>query len=367
MQSPCNLPYVPSLIASSVSETEPIWFPTIGSIAIAETMPFFRRSIILLQTGASPDQLHLSRRNSAVIFSTFPVLFVQTIFNQGSDISHTAFSSVTSSSGELRLASLRKHIFPLPAAFPFTGSCIHCQNEIGSRLVTCLLDRFRITSIASSSLPQVRLRNRPHRQTEVARPRWTLTEPAVHGTPQYTSESPSEKLSAPTGIIMNSCTSAVFAAHAHRRLKCSSSGPEDGFQTPPKKRYSGDHTHWLLLTCVSRSKPPGSHSRPAWVILGSVRLDHQHQPHRRPRDPCANTSAITVFTFWTAFCTPFPPKRDLSPSRQLRASNSPVRCTARCQRRVLCFRLIDKLPPPLLDFSRINNLRQSPFQFPDVS
>ena len=74
----------------------------------------------------------------------FPVLFVQTIFNRSDRIFLTQLFPVCNQffGGELR-ASLRKHIFPLPAAFPFAGSCIHCQNKIGSRLVTSLLDRFQ--------------------------------------------------------------------------------------------------------------------------------------------------------------------------------------------------------------------------------
>ena len=95
----------------------------------------------------------------------------------------------------------------------------------------------RMTSIASSSLPRSGA-NPPSSPTEVARPldfrsAWSAWKTSVH------QRRPSLKLGAPAGMIMNSCTSTVFAACAPP-FKMFIIGTGRRFAlTPPRKRYSG--------------------------------------------------------------------------------------------------------------------------------
>ena len=110
-------------------------------------------------------------------------------------------------------------------------------------------------------------------------------------------------------------------------LKCSSSGPEDGFpDTPPRKRLQWETIRIWLPPVRSRSKLPGSHSRPAWIYPWfRPPRSSLYQPHKCPPDPCPLILLQSRYSHsGLLFVRPFRQKRDLSPSRSSRASNSPV-------------------------------------------
>ena len=99
--------------------------------------------------------------------------------------------------------------------------------------------------------------------------------------------------------------------HGIRRLRCSSSVPEDGLPlTPPRKRYSGILKCSRSCTCSLQSILPELHLLPS-LDLSFVpsALDHRciYCINIRCIHSLQIASLITVLMFSTAFVTPFPP------------------------------------------------------------
>ena len=181
----------------------------------------------------------------------------------------------------------------------------------------------RIYWIASSSLARFGA-NPPSSPTDVASPLDFNSEASAWNTSAH-QRSASLKLGAPTGIIMNSCTSTVLAACAPP-FKIFIIGTGRRFpEIPPRKRYNGissacaaalavaiDTARIALAPSFDLSLVPSAAiiaASIAYISLASIPI---------------MVSAIVVLIFSTALETPFPRYLEVSPSLNSSASNSPV-------------------------------------------
>lgn len=154
-----------------------------------------------------------------------------------------------------------------------------------------------------------------------------------------------------------------------KRVAVSPECPKSSCPSPDAymELYGGAEKRVYVVTLSAELS--GSHSRPAWIYPWfRPPRSSLYQPHKCPPDPCplillqsrySHSGLLSVRPFRrNATC-----RRLAAPEPQIHLSTH-----RSVPRRVLCFRLIDKLPPPLLDFlSNQQSPVQSPFQFPDVS
>ena len=200
-------------------------------------IPFSRRSVFVTNRSSptsctcppssavifcQPSQSSSSRPSSIEAIGYFP---------------QSCFQCAISSSEVKCLPLFGSRYSPFLPLFHSLDAASIARTKLSPGLYPALSTASKMHWIASSSLPRSGAKP-PSSPTEVASPR-SLSNAASTWNTSVHQRSPSQKLSAPTGIIMNSCTSMVFAACAPP-FKMFIIGTGRRFpDTPPRKRYSG--------------------------------------------------------------------------------------------------------------------------------
>ena len=135
----------------------------------------------------------------------------------------------------------------------------------------------------------------------------------------------SEKVSAPAGTTMNSCTSSRLSACAPPLITFMSGTGSVRASSPPSRRYNGTPASAAAARATA-SEHPRIAFAPSRLLFGdpssstrSVSIARWSSASRPAR-----AAAISPFTFATAVSTPLPRYALGSPSRSSTASCSPV-------------------------------------------
>ncbi len=306
-----------------VSVTVPIWFNLISTaLAAFSAIPFW--TYFVLVTNRSSPTTWIRSPSAAVCalkpaqsFSSRP----SSMDTMGYFSTHCLYQAVISSCVFLPCPDFDRLYAPFSKKELAAGSRAMAMSRPGRYPALSMADT--MTSQASSLLFRLGA-NPPSSPTAVAYPfaariffrAWNVSAPH---------RSASAKPGAPTGMAMNSCRSTLLSACLPPLMMFIMGTGNRNAPGPPRYAYSGTRAAAAaaLATAMETPRMALAPSLPLLGVPSSSIITWSISACRDGSIP-TRAGAMMVFTLPTAFRTPFPPYRFLSPSRSSTASFSPV-------------------------------------------